>query len=273
MAAQNGGLGSVAIRATDVDRDATISVLNDALAVGQLTPEEHSDRVGAALVAKTLDELAQLIVDVKPPRTSARSLRVGWRWGATVLALLLVALAIVAVGHTVNAPKQSAPAANISTSTVPVSPSSAAKVVASPTSAPVNGIEAQVVPPGSFGSHDPADECGSFGAEYQGGGNNCYLVIRFINSGKSNATFTPVDLHMVDQSGDEYMLEPVAPACYDSLDVNAPQTLQPGNSVDVQLCFPVMTGALPQTMKGTRSLVGLTLAVPGNSIDGTWGGL
>jgi len=34
-----------------------------------------------------------------------------------------------------------------------------------------------------------------------------------------------------------------------------------------------MTGALPQTMKGTRSLSGLTLSVPNDSIDGTWGGL
>lgn len=78
---------------------------------------------------------------------------------------------------------------------------------------------------------------------------------------------------MVDQTGDEYMLEPVAPSCYDTLDVNAPQTLQPGDSLEVQLCFPVMTGALPQTMKGTRSLAGLTLSVPTDSIDGTWGGL
>jgi hypothetical protein len=150
---------------------------------------------------------------------------------------------------------------------------SSARVVASQTSPVVNGIEIQVVPPGSFGSYDPADECGNFGAQYQGGGNNCYLVIRFINPGASAVTFTSVDLHMVDQTGDEYMLEPVAPACYDTLDVNAPQTLQPGDSVHVQRCFPVMAGALPQTMKGTRSLAGLTLTVPTDSIDGTWGGL
>ena len=157
-------------------------------------------------------------------------------------------------------------------SSIPSVPSQAKAVVASPMSEAVNGLKIQVVPPGAFSSHDPADECGNFGAEYQGGGNNCYLVMRFINSGGSPVTFTPVDLHMVDQTGGEYMLEPVAPTCYDTLDVNAPQTLSPGDSVDVQLCFPVMTGALPQTMKGTRSLSGLTLTVPNNSIDGTWGG-
>jgi hypothetical protein len=183
---------------------------------------------------------------------------------------------VAAANHSVPTNKQAVPsptANHTSPSTIPIVRSTASEVVASPTSPAVNGIKTQVVPPGSFGSHDPADECGNFGADYQGFGNNCYLVIRFIDSGGSAVTFTPVDLHMVDQTGDQYTLEPVAPACYDTLDVNAPETLQPGQNVDVQLCFPVMTGALPQTMKGTGSLAGLTLSVPSDSIDGTWGGL
>jgi hypothetical protein len=148
-----------------------------------------------------------------------------------------------------------------------------ARVEASPLSAPLNGLQVQVIPPPtSFSSHDPADKCGGFYTGYPGGATNCYVMVRFINSGGSSVTFTPVDLHMIDQTGDRYMVAAVLPTCYDAVDVNASHTLQPGKSVDVQLCFPVMTGALPQTMEGSRTLDGLTLPVPGDSIEGTWGG-
>jgi hypothetical protein len=54
--------------------------------------------------------------------------------------------------------------------------------------------------------------------------------------------------------------------------VNAAATLKPRARLTVQVCYPVMTGALPQTLSGTRSLDGLHLVVPNGSIVGTWGG-
>jgi hypothetical protein len=77
---------------------------------------------------------------------------------------------------------------------------------------------------------------------------------------------------MVDQFGDIYSVAPVLPQCYDSADVNASTTLAAHQRVDVQLCYPVMTGALPQRLKGTRSLNRLTFSVPSDSIVGTWQG-
>jgi hypothetical protein len=85
--------------------------------------------------------------------------------------------------------------------------------------------------------------------------------------------FTPVDLHMVDQHGTTYSVEPVAPPCYDAVDVNASASLTPHEQITVQLCYPVMTGALPQSLVGTGSLPGLNLAVPADSVAGTWGGM
>jgi hypothetical protein len=77
---------------------------------------------------------------------------------------------------------------------------------------------------------------------------------------------------MVDQTGDTYMVGPVAPQCYDSIDINASDTLDPHRQVEVQLCYAVMTGALPTRLQGTRSLDGLNLMVPSDSYVDTWGG-
>ena len=41
------------LRASDADRDRAASVINNALAEGRLTAEEHSDRLDAIYAAKT----------------------------------------------------------------------------------------------------------------------------------------------------------------------------------------------------------------------------
>ena len=61
------------------------------------------------------------------------------------------------------------------------------------------------------------------------------------------------------------------PACYDTLDMNAPQVLKPKAQLTVQFCTAVMIGALLQTMEGTGSLAGIVLMVPTASVVGNWG--
>lgn len=53
-------------RASDVDRDRVVETLRAALGDGRLTPEEFEERVGAALAARTLDELPALTADLGP---------------------------------------------------------------------------------------------------------------------------------------------------------------------------------------------------------------
>ncbi len=57
------------LRASDADRDRAASVLNEALAEGRLTAEEHSDRLDSLYAAKTHGELVPLLEDL--PATSA----------------------------------------------------------------------------------------------------------------------------------------------------------------------------------------------------------
>ena len=121
--------------------------------------------------------------------------------------------------------------------------------------------------------YDASNECGVFGAtSTMIGGHNCYVVVQVTNVTSSPVNFVPADIRMVDQNGVGYTIEPVYPACYDSVDVNAPVGLRPHASTTVQLCYPVQTGALPQKLLGTASLTGLSFVVPPNAIVGTWGG-
>lgn len=53
-----------ALRASDADRDAAAAVINNALAEGRLTAEEHGDRLDAIYAAKTQAELAPLLADL-----------------------------------------------------------------------------------------------------------------------------------------------------------------------------------------------------------------
>jgi hypothetical protein len=56
------------LRASDADRDTAAAVLNNALAEGRLTPEEHSERLDAIFEAKTHAELVPLLDDLPAPR-------------------------------------------------------------------------------------------------------------------------------------------------------------------------------------------------------------
>lgn len=52
------------LRASDADRDRAASVINNALAEGRLTAEEHSDRLDAIYAAKTHGELVPVLDDL-----------------------------------------------------------------------------------------------------------------------------------------------------------------------------------------------------------------
>jgi Domain of unknown function (DUF1707)/Cell wall-active antibiotics response 4TMS YvqF len=56
--------GNSRLRASDADRDTAASVINNAMAEGRLTPEEHSDRLDAIYSARTHAELAPLLDDL-----------------------------------------------------------------------------------------------------------------------------------------------------------------------------------------------------------------
>jgi hypothetical protein len=56
------------LRASDGDRDTAAAVINNALAEGRLTPEEHSQRLDAIFSAKTHAELVPVLDDLPAPR-------------------------------------------------------------------------------------------------------------------------------------------------------------------------------------------------------------
>jgi len=56
-------------RASDADRDTAVDILCAAVAEGRLTLTELDERVGAALSARTICELAALIADLSGPWT------------------------------------------------------------------------------------------------------------------------------------------------------------------------------------------------------------
>jgi hypothetical protein len=60
-------------RASDADRDAAVDILSEAAADGRLTMTELDERVGCALTARTLTQLARLIADLVGPRAAAAS--------------------------------------------------------------------------------------------------------------------------------------------------------------------------------------------------------
>jgi hypothetical protein len=58
-------------RASDADRDTAVDILCAAAADGRLTMTELDERVGSALTARTLTQLARLIADLTGPRAAA----------------------------------------------------------------------------------------------------------------------------------------------------------------------------------------------------------
>jgi uncharacterized protein DUF1707/cell wall-active antibiotic response 4TMS protein YvqF len=55
------------LRASDSDRDRVVALLAAALGDGRLTTDEHSERMAAALSARTLGDLARLTTDLAAP--------------------------------------------------------------------------------------------------------------------------------------------------------------------------------------------------------------
>jgi Domain of unknown function (DUF1707)/Cell wall-active antibiotics response 4TMS YvqF len=55
------------LRASDADRDRTLTMLAEAVADGRLTVDEHTERVQRACTARTLGELAELTTDLAVP--------------------------------------------------------------------------------------------------------------------------------------------------------------------------------------------------------------
>lgn len=60
-------------RASDADRDTAVDILCAATADGRLTMTELDERVGSALTARTLSQLARLTADLIGPRAAAVS--------------------------------------------------------------------------------------------------------------------------------------------------------------------------------------------------------
>lgn len=63
-AAQGASAGS--LRASDADRDQVAALLGAAYAEGRLTGEEHDDRLGQVMTARTFDDLIPLTTDLVP---------------------------------------------------------------------------------------------------------------------------------------------------------------------------------------------------------------
>jgi hypothetical protein len=64
-----------AVRASDADRERTVELLRDHAAEGRLTLEEFSDRMSAAYLARTTDELEELARDLPSAHAAVVSRR------------------------------------------------------------------------------------------------------------------------------------------------------------------------------------------------------
>jgi len=96
---------SAGTRAKDSDRNDTCQVLDTALSEGQLSMEEHRERVRAATTAATLGELQSLVSDlqtsnapVKLPTLKSPSRLPTGGWGIRIATLVVVLLLGIAIG-------------------------------------------------------------------------------------------------------------------------------------------------------------------------------
>src|SRR3954453_21680087 len=60
------GAAGRSLRASDADRDQVAALLSAAYAEGRLTREEHEERLGQLLAARTFDDLIPLTADLVP---------------------------------------------------------------------------------------------------------------------------------------------------------------------------------------------------------------
>ncbi|WP_132916629.1 DUF1707 SHOCT-like domain-containing protein, partial [Mycobacteroides abscessus] len=88
-------------RAKDSDRDATCQALDIALGDGQLSMEEHRERVTAATSAKTLGDLSALVADLQldaPPVALPREHKPSaWRQRTPFLVIAAFSAAVIAL--------------------------------------------------------------------------------------------------------------------------------------------------------------------------------
>lgn len=108
------------LRASDSDRNSTCQALDAALSDGQLSTEEHRERISAATKATTLGELGSLVSDLQIRKIEAQpsSKPVTSAWGigvAVAVVLVLVGAGIAWVLHR-SSPAPSAPATAMSSS-------------------------------------------------------------------------------------------------------------------------------------------------------------
>lgn len=89
-------------RAKDSDHDATCQALDIALGDGQLSMEEHRERVTAATSAKTLGDLSALVTDLQldaPPVALPREHKPSaWRQRTPFLVIAAFSAAVIALG-------------------------------------------------------------------------------------------------------------------------------------------------------------------------------
>ncbi|OBJ55631.1 DUF1707 domain-containing protein [Mycobacterium sp. 1423905.2] len=107
-------------RATDDDRNAICQMLDAALGDGQLSAEEHRERVSAATRALTLGELDSLVSDLqirKPPPPSSPPVSVR-TWGIRLSVALALVLLTVGVAWGLHR-KPTSHAATVSTPSAP----------------------------------------------------------------------------------------------------------------------------------------------------------
>jgi hypothetical protein len=62
------------LRASDADRDTAAAVVNNALAEGRLTPDEHAERLDAIFGAKTQAELVPILDDLPAQRSGRQDI-------------------------------------------------------------------------------------------------------------------------------------------------------------------------------------------------------
>jgi Domain of unknown function (DUF1707) len=140
-------------RATDTDRNNTCQVLDSALAEGQLSMEEHRQRVSAATNAITLGELQSLVSDLQIHRVPARLRQstVPTRvWGIAIAAVVAVVLLGAGIGWalfgTSSSPSSSSSSAS-SASSASSSLSSASRTTSAAAASPTNTSSTKPAPP------------------------------------------------------------------------------------------------------------------------------
>jgi hypothetical protein len=72
------------IRLSDQDREHAVAQLNEAVADGRLTWQEHAERVELAWTARTSDQLAPALVDLGPVARRGEPQRVVARWSKII---------------------------------------------------------------------------------------------------------------------------------------------------------------------------------------------